>query len=145
MKHIQHGGIGHLIADGEAQHIELRHRVAALQGIQGDAGLEHLLPHIAPGGEYPLAPHAGHLVDDPVQDAHTDVGHPDLISIREAEGHAQVHFRFVLDDLIVFPAGVPCGFLHPWQDAFQSFIHSVSPDPAAGRSISVYCTLRHRI
>ena len=59
VQHVQHGRIGHLIADGKGQGVKVPHRIAALQGVKGDPGLLHLLIHVAPGGKDPLAPHKG--------------------------------------------------------------------------------------
>ena len=77
-----------------------------------------LLLHVGPGGEDPLAPYAGHPVEDPVEDAEAQVGHADLVGIREAEGEPGIHLALVLHDRVIFPAGVPGRFLHPGQDAF---------------------------
>ena len=123
VQHVQHGGIGHLIADGEGQGVKVPHRIAAFQGVERDLGLLHLLIHVPPGGKDPLAPHKGQAVHGVVEDAHAQVRHADLIGIGKAEGQTQVHLALVLDDLIVFAAGIPGGLLHPGKDAFQRFIH----------------------
>ncbi len=127
VQHVQHGGVGHLIADGEGQGVELTHRISALQSVEGDAGLFHFLIHVPPGGVDPLAPQEGQAVHGVIQDAHAQVGHADLVGIREAEGQAQLNLLLVLDDLVILAAGVAGGLLHPRQDPFQSFIHGVLP------------------
>ena len=132
IQHVQHSGIGHLVAHREADHIEGAHRVAGLQGEEGEAGGAHLLLHIGPGGEDPLAPHAGHVVEHPVEDAEAQVAHPDLIGVGEAEGEAEVHLVFVFHHRVVLAAGVAGGLLNAGQDAFQSLIHSVSPCRCVG-------------
>ena len=118
VQHVQHGRIGHLVAHGEADDIELSRRVPGLQGIEGNIISAQLLLHVRPGGEHPLAPHAGHLVEDSVEDAEAQVGHTDLVGVWEAEGEAGIHLALVLHDRVIFPAGIPRGLLHPGQDAF---------------------------
>ena len=58
-----------------------------------------------------------------IQNAHAQVGHADLIGIGKAEGQTDVHLLLVLDDLVIFPAGISGGLLHFRQYAFKSFIH----------------------
>ena len=117
VQHIQHGGIGHFVAHGKADNVKLPYGVAGLQGVEGDVVFPQLLLHVGPGCEDPFAPYAWHPVEDPVEDAEAQVGHADLIGVREAEGESGVHLALVLHDRVVFPAGVPCGLLHPGQDA----------------------------
>ncbi len=124
VQHVQHGGVGHFVAHGEADDVKFPHRVPGLQGEKGDAVFAKLLLHIRPRGEHPLAPHAGHLVEDAVQNAEPQVAHPDLIGVREAEGEAEVHIPLVLLHLVIFPAGIPGGLLHSGQNTLQSLIHS---------------------
>ena len=123
VQHIQDGGKGHLIAHGESHDVKIRDGLAGLQGKQGHPRPAHLLLHVAPGGEHPLAPHALHVVHHAVEDPHAQVGHADLIGVREAEGNAGIHLGRVLLHGVVFPAHVAGRLLHPGQDALQSFIH----------------------
>ena len=127
VQHIQYVGIGHLIAQGEADEIKVGDGVAALQAVEGEALGAHLGLHIAPGGKNALAPAPGQIVHHPVQNAHAQVGHTDLIGIREAEGIAHLNGLPVLHYRIIFAARVAGGFLHPWEDAFQASIHAKPP------------------
>ena len=126
VQHIQNGGEGHLVAHGEGHDVKIRDGVAGFQREQGHIRTAQLLLHIAPGGEHALTPHAVHLVHHAVENTHTQVGHTDLVGVREAEGNTGVHRRLILQNGVIFAAHVAGGLLHPGQDAFQSFIHVVS-------------------
>ena len=126
VQHVQHGRIGHLVADGKGDRIEGRQRIAALQGVEGDAGLLHLGIHVAPGCKNALAPDEGQAVHRLVQNAHTQIGHADLIGVRKTEGKTQLDRVPVLQDLIVFPARVTGRFLNPGKNPLESFIHAHS-------------------
>ena len=123
VQHIQNGGEGHLVAYGEGHDVEVGDGVAGFQREQGHIRTAQLLLHVAPGGKHALAPHAVHLVHDAVEDAHTQIGHTDLVGIGETEGDAGVDLGLVLQNGVIFAAHVAGGLLHPGQDAFQSFVH----------------------
>ena len=125
--HVEHRRIGHLITHGEGQRIKAPQRIAALQGVERDARLLHLLIHIPPGGKAALAPDEVQAVHRVVEDAHAEVRHTDLVGIGEAEGEADIHLLLVLEDLVIFPARIARGLLHPGQDAFQAFVHGILP------------------
>ena len=127
IQHVEDGGEGHLIAHGKGHDIEIGDGVAGFQREQRDIRMAHLRLHVAPGGKDPLAPHAVHVVHDTVQDPHAQVGHADLVGVREAEGDPGVHRRLVLHHRVIFAAHIAGRLLHPRQDAFQLFIHSHSP------------------
>ena len=129
VQHIEDGGKGHLVANGEGHNVIVGDGVAGFQGKKGHFRLTQLGLHVAPGSEHALAPDAGDIVHYAVEDTHTQVGHTDLVGIREAEGDAGVYRRLVLEDGVVFAAHVAGGLLHPGQDAFQSFIHGVVLSP----------------
>ena len=129
VQHIEDGGKGHLVANGEGHNVIVGDGVAGFQGKKGHFRLTQLGLHVAPGSEHALAPDAGDIVHYAVEDTHTQVGHTDLVGIREAEGNAGVYRRLVLEDGVVFAAHVAGGLLHPGQDAFQSFIHGVVLSP----------------
>ena len=109
LQHIQHGGVAHLVLEGEAQEIEVRHGVAALQAGEGDVLLAHLLLHIHPGGIGALAPDIVVEVEAMVEDADAQVGHTDLVGIGEGEGEPRLDGGLILDDLPVLAAGVAAG------------------------------------
>ena len=85
----------------------------------------HGLLHVPPGGEDPLAPHALHPVHHTIEDAHTHVGHTDLIGVREGKGHPHPNLGRILLHLAPFPAGVPGGLLNGQQEPFFQLRHTV--------------------
>ncbi len=93
VEHVEHGGKRHLVADGEGHDVIVGDRVAGFQGKQGHFRLAQLGLHVPPGSKHPLAPHAVQVVHDAVEDAHAQIGHTDLVGIREAEGDAGVYRR----------------------------------------------------
>ena len=112
IQHIENGGESHLIANGKGHDVKIGDRVAGLQGKEGHLRPAHLLLHVAPGGEHPLAPHAVHLVHDAIENAHAQVGHADFVGVGEAEGDAGVHIFFIFDDRVILAAYVAGGLLH---------------------------------
>ena len=56
IQHVQNIGICHLIAQRESDGVKLGQRISALQGVQGDLCLTHLLLHIPPGSKAALTP-----------------------------------------------------------------------------------------
>ena len=134
IQHVEHIGVGHLIAQGKTDEIEVGDGVSALQAVEGDPLPAHLLLHIAPGGEHPLAPHPLHLIHQPVENPHAQIGHADLIGIRKTECVAHIHGAAVLDHRVVLPAGISGGLLYPREDVFQSTIHA-EPSPTISKSI----------
>ena len=126
-QHVQHIGVGHLIADGEGHQIEVLHGVLAFQRPQGEAVLFHSLLHVAQGGEDTLAPDAVHFVHDAVENAHAQVGHADLIGIRETEGDPDADVIQVFFYFIEFSAGVSGRFLHRGEDSLDQIGHNVIP------------------
>ena len=118
IQHIQDGGKRHLVAHGKGHDVKVGDGVAGFQCEKGHIRLAHLLLHVAPRGKHPLTPDAVHPVHDAVQDAHTQIGHTDLVGVREAEGDAGIHLRLVLQHGVIFAAHVACGLLHAGQDAF---------------------------
>ena len=85
--------------------------------------LPHGVLHVAPGGEDALAPDAGHIVHDLVEDSHADVRHADLVGVREAKSDTGVDLRKVLYRLIVFAAHVAGRLLHTGQNALQAAVN----------------------
>ena len=114
VQHIEDGGKGHLVAHGKSHNVKVGDGVAGFQGEQRHICLAHLLFHVAPRGKYTLAPHTGHVVHYAVQNPHAQIGHTDLIGVREAESNAGIHLALVLDDSIIFAAHIACRFLHTW-------------------------------
>ena len=89
--------------------------------------LSHPRLHVAPGGKHPLTPDALHLIHDTVENPHTHIGHTDLIGIREAEGHSDIHFPFVLFHLSPLTANISGRLLHLGQDSVFDIGHRETP------------------
>ena len=83
----------------------------------------HLVLHIAPRRKNALAPDAGHLVHHAIEDPHTDVGHTDLIGVRETERNAHIDVLFVFDDLIIFSAHIACRLLDAHEEPVELICH----------------------
>ena len=141
VQHVQHVGVGHLIAQGKADEVELCDRVAALQAVEQHSLAAHFLLHIAPGGETALAPQTVHLIHHAVQNPAAQVGHADLVGIRETQGKPGIHLAWLLDHGVVLPAGIAGRFLNLWQNLFQNSIHGASPPLSQScQSVSFYST-----
>ena len=122
-QHIQHIGICHLIADGKSDHVKILHRVLTLQRPKRNLFPPHDFFHIAPRGKYPLTPHILLRIHHTVKDPHSQVGHTDLISVREAECHANANILFFFLDLSPLSAGIPCRFLNGREKSLLSICH----------------------
>ena len=127
IQHVEDGGKRHLVANGKGHDVEIRDGVAGFQREKGHIRLSQLLLHVAPRGEHTLAPDAGQVVHDAVENAHAQIGHADLVGVGEAEGDAGVHLVFVFQNGVVFSAHIAGGLLYAGQDAFQSFVHGKNP------------------
>lgn len=123
IQHIHNIGIGHLIANGEGDHVKITDGVLALQCPQRQTMAAHLGLHIPPGGEDPLAPYAVHAVHHTVKDPHAHIGHTDLIGIREAKRHPDIHHLFILLYLPPFAAGIAGRLLHRGEYPLFQFGH----------------------
>ena len=124
LKHVEHVRVAHLVAEREGNKVKIADGIVALQRPEGQPVRAHLRLHIAPGGEHPLAPDAGHLVHHAVEDAHADVRHADLIRVREAERHAEIDFTFIFLNFAVLTAGVPGGLLYERENSFKFLVHT---------------------
>ena len=125
-EHIDNVGIGHFIADGKGNHVEILHRLLTFQRPQRQLLVTHFFLHVAPGRKHPLAPHALHLVHNAVQNPHSHIGHTDFIGIREAERHPDIHFLAVFLNFSPLAAGVTRRFLHRREDSFDLFGHRLT-------------------
>ena len=135
-QHIENIGIGHFVANGKGHHIKIPHRILAFQRPEGEAVVPHGLLHISPGGKDTLAPHIGDLVHDPVENAHTHIGHTDLIGVREAKGHSNGHVFLVFPHLPPFAAHITGGLLYRGQNTAFQICHLVT----SLRILPIYCT-----
>ena len=119
LQHGQNVGIAQLILQRKAYNIELAHRVFAFQRIQGHLQAFHLGLHIGPGHKHPLAPPVFVLIQNIIQDLFAQKRHTHFIGIRKAEGHAHIHFAFILDHTARLAAGITAGLLHMIECFFE--------------------------
>jgi hypothetical protein len=59
------------------------------------------------------------LVDNVVKDHQPQVGHAQVVDVGKGQGDFEVDFGPILDDLVVFAAGVTAGFVDAGQNALQ--------------------------
>ena len=126
-QHVEARGEGHLVLEGEPDEVELRKRGARLEREQGQADASHLLLHVEPGREDPLAVGVLPLVDEVIEDLDAEVGHADLIGVGETERKAHVDHCRVLLDTVQLTTDIAAGFLHEGQDLLESGIHRSVP------------------
>ena len=119
VQHLQKGGIAHLILQGKPNQVHLPDGGKALQPVQKDPGLGHLLGHVVFYGKNPLAPIVLPAVDEGVEDLHPQVGHPHLVQIGKAHGKPDRHLVPVLCHAVQLAAGIPARLLHPGQHPVQ--------------------------
>jgi hypothetical protein len=110
VEHLEHVGERHLVLQREADHVELAERRAALQRRERAAGLAERVGHVRPGAEDPLGRGVVAGVEQRVEDAVAEMGHPDLVDVREAEGERHRDVAVVLDHLVPLAADVAQGF-----------------------------------
>ena len=134
-QHVENVCVAHLVADRESDDVKLVQRIAAFQCVKRQIVAAQRVLHVCPRRKDAFAPHPRHAVERRVQNAHSEIRHADLISIREAERHAQLDLAARLDDLVVFSAHIPRRLLHGHKDAFQCFCHYFS---------SFICKIRRR-
>ena len=116
VQHVEHIGIGHLIAQREAHYVKFRDGVSALQTVEQQPLPAQLLFHVPPGGEAALTPDVLPLIHHSVENAAAQVGHTDLIGVGKTEGKADAHLALVFDNGVVLSAGIPGRLLYIGQD-----------------------------
>ena len=115
IQHRQHVGIAQLILQREADNVEFRKRVLALQAVKGNVQPFHLFLHVGPGHESALTPPVFMAVEQLIKNFLTQKGHTNLIGVREAECHAHIHMVFILIDTARFTAGIAPRLLYQAQ------------------------------
>ena len=125
--------VGQLIPQGDAQEIKTLHGILGLQAEEGDFLLLHDLVEVGPRRKNPLTPGVGAAVQLFVYDLDAEIGHADLIDVREADGEADVHGGGVLHDGVDFISNVAGGLLHHVEDPVRqhAFSHLIPLRPAA--------------
>ena len=123
VEHFQHVGVAHFILKRKSDEIEVLYRVEAFQRVQRDIPGAHLLLHIGERHEYSLAPVVRDCVFQTVKYLHAQVGHSDLVGVREAEREPDVDLRLVLDDRAGLAADVPRRLLNIEQELVEPLHH----------------------
>ena len=96
-------------------------RVSAFMRPKRNMIVPHERLHIGPWRIGALTKDLRLGVERAVQNAYAEIGHTDLIGIREAKSDAAKHFFFVFQRLPEFSAGVSARLLHQAQQLF--FVH----------------------
>ena len=126
IQHIENIGIGHLIADGESDHIKIPDVCLTFQRPQEKLVFSHFRFHVPPGGEDTLTPDAVHLIHHAVQNAHSQIGHSNLIGIRETERHSHAGLGQILFHFSPLSAGIAGWLLYSRQNPLFQFGHSIT-------------------
>ena len=91
LEHFHKRCVAQLVLHCERDHVEFTHRIAAFMREERDPALFHLRCHIRPRRIDPFAPDLRDLIETAAQDPHPEVGHADLIDVREAERDTHFH------------------------------------------------------
>ncbi len=111
VQHGQHAGVGQLELERHPEHVEGADRRARLEREEREPALpEHPL-HVRPGQEDPLAGDVGPIVEEVVEEAEAQVGHPDLVRVGERQGEADPDLVEVLHHRAELGADVAGGLL----------------------------------
>ena len=94
----QHARVAELELQGEPEHVEVADRGARLEREERQAALAQHGLEVGPGQEDPLAGDAGLVVEQVVEEPEPEVGHADLVGVREAEREADPRRGQVLLD-----------------------------------------------
>ncbi len=99
----------------------------------GTLSLAHSRFHIDPGAENPLGQHVRLLVDLLVEDHDSQVGHAQIVNIREGQRDLDVGGGPVFHDAVVLTADVAARFFNVQQFAVEKSLdlfrlHDVLPD-----------------
>ena len=109
--------ITHFILEGDPQDIKILHRVLGLDGKKRDMLFTHDGVQVGPRRIYPLTVHIRHLIEHIVKDLDPQMGHADIIYVREAHGKPDIHTGRILTYRIDLPADIT-GWLLDTQQYF---------------------------
>ena len=132
VQHVQNIGIAHFVTNGKSDHIKFFYRATAFQCPQGQIILAHSRFHIAPGRKNALTPDTVHLIHYAIEDPHAQIGHTDLIGIREAERNIDPNRIRIFLYFIKFTAGITGRFLHRWQHSVEQIRHRITSKTVIG-------------
>ncbi len=117
---IERVGIECFVGQGNPDEIEFSQGMLALERVKRDTMQAHGSFHICPGGVGALSQRVGTLIHLVIQDRQPQIGHPQIINIREHQRQMSLHAIPILDNLVQLTAGIAARFLDSWQDAFEA-------------------------
>ena len=118
IQHVQNVGERQLILQGKADHVKLAQCIAALQSVERNAGVPHLVLHIQPRRKHALTPDIRLVVEQSVENPAAQMRHTDLIGVGEAQGKAEKDLVLLLDHRTPFAADIAGRLLHTGQNTF---------------------------
>ena len=104
--------ITHFILEGDPQDIKILHRVLGLDGKKRDMLFTHDGVQVGPRRIYPLTVHIRHLIEHIVKDLDPQMGHADIIYVREAHGKPDIHFFRVFIYHVYLASDIAGGLLN---------------------------------
>ena len=133
-QHLHHCGVAQLVLHCERDHIEFTHRIAAFVRKQRYPALLHLRRHIRPRRIHAFTPDLRDFVENAAEDPHTEVGHTDLVYVREAERDTHFHLLWILKNAACLAAGISPRFFDRGDEALYIFSHLLSPIRKRGKT-----------
>ena len=106
VKYLKHIGIAHLISKGNTKEIKLLYRLLGFQGKERNMFLTHNFIQIHPRRKDTLTPDILTFIEHVVEDHHAQIGHTDLINIREAHGKADIYVILIFHYRVDFTTDV---------------------------------------
>ena len=100
VKYLKHIGIAHLISKGNTKEIKLLYRLLGFQGKERNMFLTHNFIQIHPRRKDTLTPDILTFIE------HAQIGHTDLINIREAHGKADIYVILIFHYRVDFTTDV---------------------------------------
>ena len=116
IQHLQDVGVAHLILNGNTQEIKILDRILGFQRKKRNLLLPHHFVHIIPRRIDTLTPGILSFVKHIVENLNAQMGHSNLIHIRETHGEPDVYLFLVLHDRIDFTTDIAGRFLNGHQD-----------------------------
>ena len=98
--------ITHFISKSNAKEIKILYRFLRFQGEKRNIFLTHDLIQIHPRRKDTLTPDIFTLVKHVVEDHHAQIGHTDLINIRETHGKADIYVILIFHYRVDFTTDV---------------------------------------
>ena len=99
--------VAHFVLERNSQKVKFPHRVLGFQREQRDVLFSHELIQIYPGRIDALAPDILPLIEHVIEDLDTQMGHADLIHVRETHAETDIHLLRVLDDCVDLISEIP--------------------------------------